>query len=110
MDQIIPLTSDPHQSLNVTLTVDGSSLTLNLDISFNEIAGYWELSIFDANGNPLVLAIPIITGLWPAANLLGVYSYLQIGSAYVICQSQAQMMAAQEDYPSWVPGSQELGK
>jgi hypothetical protein len=82
--QIIPLTNSPDQSLTVTLTVDGAVLTLQLIVRFSEMAGYWLLTVLDRLGNLLLDSIPMITGEWPAANLLGQYAYLKIGSAYVI--------------------------
>lgn len=84
MAQIVPLSNAPNQTLAVTLTVDGNPLTLNLTIHYNEIATYWVLAIADANQNPLLVSIPMITGYYPAGNLLQQYAYLRIGSAYMI--------------------------
>lgn len=82
--QIIPLTSSPNQTFSVQLTVNGKALTLNLAVRYSEMAGYWSLSISDSNGNLLIASVPLITGWWPAANLLGQYQYLQIGSAFLL--------------------------
>lgn len=82
--QIVPLDNSPNQTFKVTLSVDGNNLTLQLAISFNSMAGYWQMSISDASGNLLLSSIPMLTGVWPAANLLGQYGYLKIGSAYLI--------------------------
>jgi hypothetical protein len=94
MAQIVPLTNAPIQSLTVTLSVDGAYLTLQFTVGFNEIAQYWVLMIDDQNGNPLVDSIPLITGVWPAANLLAQFAYLAIGSAYIINAS-----GVAQDYP-----------
>lgn len=83
-DQIIPLTSSPNQTIETTLNVDGGTITLRLTFRFNEMAGYWIMTVQDTAGNMLVDSIPLITGEWPAANLLGQHSYLKIGSAYII--------------------------
>ena len=82
--QIVPLTCDPSQSFAVTLMVDGANISLNLALNYNEIAGYWVMSIADSRNNPLVASIPLLCGGYPAANLLAQQAYLKIGSAYII--------------------------
>jgi hypothetical protein len=95
MAQIIPLTNAPNQTLNVSLSVDSTVLRLQLAISYSEMAQYWLMDIADASGNPLLASIPLITGSWPAANILAQYAYLQIGSAFVINLGQVA-----DDYPN----------
>lgn len=95
MAQIIPLTTSPNQSLNVALNVDGNVLRLRLTIYFSEMAQYWTMDISDAAGNALVSSVPLITGDWPAANVLAQYGYLKIGSAFVINVGQVS-----DDYPN----------
>jgi hypothetical protein len=84
MAQIVPLTCDPNQSFAATLMVDGANITLNLALNYNEIAGYWVMSIADSRNNPLVASVPLLCGAYPAANLLAQQAYLKIGSCYVI--------------------------
>lgn len=95
MSQIIPLTNAPQQSLNVSLNVNGSVLRLGLDIYFSEMAQYWLMDIYNAPGALLLASIPLLTGSWPAANLLAQYGYLNIGSCYVINLGQVP-----DDYPN----------
>ena len=95
MDQIVPLQTAPNQSFAVQLTVNGNPLTLNLELSYSEMAGYWQMAISDVNGNPLIASVPMITGWYPAANLLAQYQYLQIGSAYLLNTGNANT-----DYPA----------
>ncbi len=95
MAQIVPLTQAPNQTFAVQLTVDGNPLTLNLQLSYTAMAGYWQLSIADVRGNVLVGSVPLITGYYPAANILAQYGYLQIGSAYVLNTGNATV-----DYPT----------
>src|SRR5579883_2697483 len=85
--QLVPVTAAPNQALTVSLAVNGSSITLNLGLAYNRISGCWMMSIADQSGNPLLSSIPLLTGDWPAANILGPYEYLEIGSAFVINQS-----------------------
>lgn len=98
--QIIPLTSSPQQSLAVGLDVDGATLRLQLDIYFNEMAQCWYMDIADGQGNPLLASLPMITGDWPASNILAQYGYMKIGSCQVINVGQVS-----DDYP----GQSELG-
>ncbi len=82
--QLVPLTNSPNQAFSVQLQVDGLPLTLSLAINFNEMAGYWVMSISDINNNLLISSIPLLCGTYPAANLLQQQRYLKIGSAFII--------------------------
>jgi hypothetical protein len=82
--QIIPLDNSPDQSFTVSLSVDGSLLTLQLNVYFSEMANYWLMDIFDNQGNPLLASVPLLTGSYPAANILQQYGYLGIGSAFLL--------------------------
>ena len=92
-NQIVPLTSQPNQLFTAQLTVDGEALVLNLGMRWSYMAGYWVLDIYSAQGESLLTGIPVVTGVWPAANLLAQYGYLAIGSAYVLSNG------SQNDYP-----------
>jgi hypothetical protein len=92
--QVIPLTSAANQSLTVALAVDGGTLTLNLAVRFNKVAGYWMLSISDRFGVLLLANLPFVCGYYPAANILAPWVFLGIGSAYVVNAS-----GSEEDYP-----------
>lgn len=95
MDQVIPIDSSANQKFQVSLSVDGKVLQLNLAVRFAEMAQYWLLDILDSNNNLILSSIPLITGDWPAANILAQYAYLKIGSAYVVNAGQAAI-----DYPA----------
>lgn len=82
--QVLALTNSPNQTVTVTLSVDGAPLTLQLTVSYNEIADYWVIAIADSNGNPIIGDVPLLTGNYPACNILKQYAYLDIGSAYVL--------------------------
>jgi len=93
-DQIVPLSDSNGQSFSISLTVNSASLVLNLGLSYNAVAGYWDMSISDVNDTLLLASVPLITGWYPAANLLAQYQYLQIGSAYLLNTSESS-----DDYP-----------
>jgi len=83
--QEIPLTSDPNQGFDITLTIDGENKTLSFFVSFNEVAQYWTMMISNTEtGEVLVSSIPLIIGLAPDANLLSQFAFLRIGSAYLL--------------------------
>ena len=82
----------PTRPFKSTLTVDGNNITLGFKIIFNEVAGYWVVMILNPITNVIILnSIPLL----PSMNILGQYSYLRIGSAYLINASHTQ-----EEYPT----------
>lgn len=85
--QIVPLSTAPNQSLSVALSINRQSVSLKLKVSFNQQAGFWVMDIADSHGRPLVSSIPLVSGVWPAGNLLSPYAYLNIGSAFLINQN-----------------------
>jgi len=82
--QVIPLSISPNMTMTAQLTVDGGPLSLNLKFKYDSMAGYWVMSISNTNNDLLLDSIPLITGSYPAANILGQYRYLRIGSWYVV--------------------------
>jgi hypothetical protein len=92
--QIIPLTPSPQQNFPAQLQVDGNAITLNLAIRWSAMAGYWVMSVSNSQGDLLLDSIPLVTGWYPAANLLAQAGYLAIGSAYILNQGDGD-----SDYP-----------
>jgi hypothetical protein len=78
--QTIPVSSTPGQVFSTSVTINGAVQSFNCALSFNEIAEYWVLDIFDGNNNLLLSGVPLVTGL----NLLRQYQYLGIGSIYLL--------------------------
>jgi len=96
MDQIIPLDVSPNQTLLVPLAINGGITRLNLFIYYNDIALYWVMNVKDQYLNDIISGIPLITGDWPAANLLRAQQYLGIGSCYIVNNSNTVLT----DYPN----------
>lgn len=94
MSQIVPLSSAPVQTFTCQLQVNGQPLTLQYRVAWSSMAGYWVMTVFDVNGNILVDSVPLITGWWPAANLLAQQGYLQIGEAFILNNGNSEA-----DYP-----------
>ena len=83
--KIIPLTTNANQSFTCTLPVDGKNITLAFTFVYNTPGGYWYMSVTDAKTQTMLLdAVPLVTGEYPAADLLEQYEYLGIGSAAII--------------------------
>jgi hypothetical protein len=85
--QIVPLSTAPNQSLSVALSINGQSVNLKLKVSYNQQGGFWVMDIADHYGNPFICSVPLVTGAWPAGNILEPYTYLDIGSAFLINQN-----------------------
>ena len=73
----IPLTPEPNRTINCSVPVDGKVLDMRLVTKYNGVAGYWFLSVIDVLSNEtLIDAVPLLSGVYPSANLLGQYSFL----------------------------------
>jgi hypothetical protein len=92
--QLVPLVQAPNQTFAVQLDVDGGPLTLNLTLSYSVMSGWWQLSIANAQNTVLVASLPLVTGYYPAANILAQYGYLGVGSAFLLNTG-----ASSNDYP-----------
>jgi len=59
------------------------------------MANYWVATIADVSTGQIILdSLPLVTGQYPAANLLGQYAYLGLGSAVVLNMENSPL-----DYP-----------
>ena len=83
-NQLVPLSNSPLQTFGIALSVGSATIRLILTFRYNEMAGYWVMTVQDANANLLLDSVPMVTGTWPAANILKQYQYLGIGSCYLI--------------------------
>jgi hypothetical protein len=83
--KIVPLIPNANQSFTCTLPIDAKNMTLAFSFIYNGIGGYWFMSVTDVKTKTLLLdAVPLVTGEFPAADLLGQYGYLGIGSAVIV--------------------------
>ncbi len=93
--QHIPLDSTHNQTAAVTVEVGGAPLSLELTLRYNAQADYWAMKVVKpVTGAVLLDSVPLLTGEYPAANILAPYAYLGIGSAYIIPASPGD-----RDYP-----------
>lgn len=89
MQQILPTNVQPNQTLTANLSVDGAPLNLQLTLRYNEIAGYWCMTVQNAQGTVLLDSVPLLTGNDPICNILYQFQWLEIGSAFVLNQTGA---------------------
>ena len=82
----IPLKSLPNQSMRVEVTFDDKKQFYILNFSFNEVCGYWCMTIKDTFENILLSNIPLVTGnsILEAGNLLKQFAYKKLGSIMVL--------------------------
>jgi hypothetical protein len=78
----INITNQPNQRFTSRIPLIGRNITFSLFAVFNTVGGFWQLDISDANGNLLLKALPLVA-TYPV-DLLSPYSYLNIGSLYVL--------------------------
>lgn len=86
---VIPLSTDPNQTFNCAIPIDGNNRLLSFQLRYNSIARYWNLTVIDARTKEtLIDALPIMVGEYPAANLLEQFGYLNLGSAVVVKEGE----------------------
>jgi hypothetical protein len=86
---VIPLTTEPNQTFDCTIPIDGENRQFSFRLRYNSIAEYWNLTVADARTKQtLIDAIPLMAGEYPAANLLGQFSYMKIGSAVIVREGE----------------------
>lgn len=82
---LIPLDSTPNKSFSCLVPVDGVNRSFSLHLAYNLVGEYWTMDIGDADtGEALVTALPLLSGEYPAANLLEQWACLGIGSAVIV--------------------------
>lgn len=85
MFQIIPTPESLNERQTVTVEVDGIKRRLQLRFRYFETLSIWHMSIYNPDtGACMAESIPVLSGLYPAADLLGPYGSLGIGSACIM--------------------------
>ena len=82
---IIPLTSEPNQRFRCVVPINGNNVPLLFQLKYNSSAKYWVMTLIDdVTGKILVDSLPLISGVYPSANLLEQCSFLNIGTAVMV--------------------------
>lgn len=87
---IVPLETYPDQVIHVTVPAqNGNNAQLILHLRYNTEGDFWHMDISDSQENLLVTGVPLLTGGYPAANILNQFDYLGIGSAVILNMTEA---------------------
>ena len=84
MPAIIPLTTAPNQTFQVSVPVDGAYVNIKAVVRYSEPAKYWLMDIYKPDGSAMAMSIPLITSSYPAANIISHVQYLGLGSACIV--------------------------
>lgn len=83
--QQIPLTNEPNQNFQITLDVNDENKNFGFNVVWNEIAGYWVITITDMTiGEIIIDSLPLVGGRDYTSNILRKYGYLKIGVALFV--------------------------
>ena len=99
---VVPLETYPDQVIHVTVPAQNKqNVQLILHLRYNTEGGFWRMDISDSQDNMLVSGAPLLTGEYPAANILQQFDYLGIGSAIILNMTEAT--------DADIPGLSDLG-
>lgn len=77
----IPLTTTPFAQITFKLTLGERNINILLKLRYYDLYELWVADVCDnTSGETLISGMPLV----PGVDLLGQYSYLAIGSAYVM--------------------------
>lgn len=81
----IPLTNSPNQTFVLNVPVDDENKRFGINLFYNEQGDFWSMTIFDPQTkNGIVSNIPLLSAFSKFSNILEQFSYLNIGSLYVV--------------------------
>ena len=92
MKTVIPISNSPNNTFSCKIPVDNKNITLTFTTHFNEVAGYWLVSISNSEGIELIHNLPVL----PSQNILSQLTYMCIGSACIIKGDNL----SEEEWPS----------
>lgn len=99
---IIPLETAPDQQFSITVDVGGKNVPMILHLRYNTEGDFWHMDVTDSRTQRMLISnLPLVTGNYPAADLLRQHQYLGIGSALVVKNTEE----TSED----IPGPFDLG-
>ena len=91
MWNIVPLDTYPNKIIHVTVkTQNNVNKQLIFHLRYNTEGRFWRMDVSDYKNNMLISGVPLITGEYPAANILKQFDYLGIGSAVVLRMTDDQ--------------------
>lgn len=81
----IPLDPTPDQEFRVTVTVGDENKPLVIRLRYNTEGKFWRMDVSDGNTlEMLISGIPLVTGEYPAADLLRQFQHFGLGTAVIL--------------------------
>lgn len=81
----IPLDAAPDQEFRVTVGVSDENIPLVIRLRYNTEGEFWHMDITDGNTSEMLISnVPLVTGEYPAADLLRQLQYLGLGTAIIL--------------------------
>lgn len=99
MYNLIPLKSQPNQTFEFTIEVDGNNASYIGKLNYRDVIGYWTLDILEYKTKKIILTnVPLLTGgsLGLTANIFRQLDFMMLGRAYVLKVSDTD-----NDYPDF---------
>lgn len=98
----IPLTTFPNQTFVVIVPVNGGNKEFEIQLRYNEVAGYWSMTLTDNEAERIIFSqLPLLASYYEFANMANQLGYKNIGSIYCIAMQMTKSCA---------PNSDDLGK
>lgn len=93
----IPIDTDGDQQFNITVQVGEENVSLILRLRYNTEGDFWRMDITNADTEEMLISgVPLLTGEYPAADILEQFEYIGIGSAIVLKMTDD----AEGDFPN----------
>ena len=81
----IPLTNYPNQSFICNVPVNGANVEFRFELWYNEVAGYWLLSLYKVLGNELLFSnLPLLHSINTYSDILCQLGYKNIGMCLIV--------------------------
>lgn len=81
----IPLDTTPDQEFNITVEVGEENVDLLLHLRYNTEGDFWHMDVSDGNSQEMLISgVPLLTGEYPAGDILRQFAYVGIGQAAVL--------------------------
>lgn len=93
----IPLDTTPDQKFNVTVEVGEENVSLILHLSYNTEGDFWRMDVTNVDTEEMLIShVPLLTGEYPAADILEQFNYVGIGQAVILKLTNG----AEGDFPN----------
>ena len=81
----IPLDNTPDQEFHITVEANEKNIPLIMRLRYNTEGNFWHMDISDGNtGKMMISNVPLVTGQFPAADMMRQFQHMGIGSAIIL--------------------------